>query len=99
VPQSATLVLAGWDHFWQMCWFDTVLKQDRCRIYGGGGAILRDDVFLPSNGGGAIQGDQLTIAPGGGADTVQLANGIVLIPQTNFDEIRRELQGDFSHAN
>ena len=99
VPRSATLVLAGWSHFWQECWFDSLQHQDRCRIYGGMGALLRDDVFLPENEGKAIQSDQLKIGPGGNAGCVHLLNGTVLIPQKDFEEIKRELEGDFSHAN
>jgi|ERR1035437_5202779 hypothetical protein len=99
VPKSTTLVLMGWTHYWQECWFDSATQQDRCRIYNGNGIILRDDVFLPANGGGAIRENQLMIAPGGDSCSVHLSNGTVLIPAKNFDEIRRELQGDFSHAN
>jgi hypothetical protein len=98
VPKSATLVLMGWSHFWQECRFDSTQHQDTCRIYSGNGVILHDEVFLPLNGGGAIQEDQLRIAPGGNSYSVHLLNGVVLIPQKNFDEIRRELQGDFSGA-
>lgn len=96
VPKSATLVLMGWSHFWQECSFDSARQQDRCRIYNGNGEILHDEIFLPANGGSAVPEDQLKIAPGGNSYSVHLLNGIVLIPQKNFDEIKKELQGDLS---
>jgi hypothetical protein len=96
VSRSATLVLMGWSHFWQECWFDPAQQQDKCRIYNGNGEILHDEIFLPANGGGAIPKDQLKIAPGGNSYSVHLLNGIVLIPQKYFDEIRKELQGDLT---
>jgi len=98
VPKSATLVLFGFDHVWQECWFDPVPQQDRCHIYNGGGIVLNDGVFLAMDGGPAIPQDQLKIASGGNWYSVHLLNGKVLIPQEHFDEIRRELNGDFSHA-
>jgi hypothetical protein len=89
----------GFSQFWQHCWFDTAKGQDRCRIYGGRGDILSDDVFFPIDGkGAALPSDQLTISSGGNSYTVHLRNGAVLIPRQNFDEIRRELNGDFSNA-
>jgi hypothetical protein len=100
VPKSASLVLEGWGHFWQECRFDSAQHQDRCRIYGGGGDVLRDDVFLPENGGAVISGDQLKIVPGGIAESVvHLLNGTLLIPQKNFEAIKRELHGDYTHAD
>jgi hypothetical protein len=50
------------------------------------------------NGGGALPEDQLTIAPGGNSYSVNLSNGTVLIPRKNFDETKKELQGDFSNS-
>jgi len=98
VPKSATLVLRAPAHFWQECWFDSVGNQDRCRIYNGGGVVLGEGIFLPLNGGDAVPQNQLIIAPGGSSYTVVLKNGEVLIPQTGFDETKRELNGDFSGA-
>ena len=98
VPTSATLVFQGWTHFWQECWFDSQQRQDRCRIYNGGGLILDEDVFLPMDGSGPIPEDQLKIGSGGGPYSVQLLNGTVMIPRSHFDGIKRELQGDLSNA-
>ena len=99
VQKSASLVLKGWSHFWQECWFDSAQHQDRCRIYGGGGAVLRDDVFLPENGGAAIPEDQLKIVPGNDTESVvHLLNGTTLIPQKNFEAIIKERHGGSSEG-
>ena len=96
VPKSATLVLMGWDQFWQECRFDSAERQDRCRIYNGSGYLLRDEVFLPANGGKALPDDQLKVAPGGDSHSVHLLNGTVLIPREHFGGIRKELPDDLS---
>ena len=99
VPKSATLVFGGFTHFWQECWFDAARQLDRCRIYNAGGVILRGDVFLPESGGAAISADQLQIVPGVNAESVvHLSNGSVLIPEKNFDAIKRGLHGDDSES-
>lgn len=96
VPKSATLVLQGWDHFWQECWFDSAEQQDRCRIYNGSGYLLRDEVFLPANGGKALSDDQLKVASGGDSRSVHLLNGTVLIPREHFEGIKKELPSNLS---
>jgi hypothetical protein len=91
VPNSATLVLQGWDHFWQECRFDSGEQQDMCRIYNGSGYLLRNEVFLPANGGKALPDDQLRVASGGDSHSVHLLNGTVLIPREHFDGIKKDL--------
>jgi hypothetical protein len=98
VPKSATLVFMNFTHYWQECWFDTSMRQDRCRIYNANGEILNEGVFLPIDGAPAFKGDKLRIVQGGNSYSVHLACGAVLIPQQHFDETRRELNGDFSKA-
>jgi hypothetical protein len=92
VPKSATLVFVGFNHYWQECWFDGTLGQDRCRIYGGGGDVLRDDVFLDVDTRKPVQQDELEIVQGGGADSVRLKNSKILLPQANFDAIRKQMK-------
>lgn len=96
VPQSATLVLTGWDQFWQECRFDSAEQQDRCRVYNGAGSLLRDEVFLPANGGKALPDDQLKVSAGGDSHSVHLLNGTVLIPRDHFEGIKKELPDDLS---
>jgi hypothetical protein len=104
VPKSATLVFAGFIHFWQECWFDEKQGVDRCRIYGGGGAVLRDDVFLNMANREPVPPEELDIvqggAPDGGPDSVvRLKNGKILIPQASFDAIRREMNPEPPSSN
>jgi len=86
----------GWDHFWQECRFDPVEQQDRCRVYNGGGNLLRDEVFLPANGGEALPDDQLSVGAGGTSQSVHLLNGTVLIPREHFEGIKKALPDDLS---
>lgn len=80
VPDQATLISKGLTHYWQQCWFNTDLRQDQCRIYSGGGVVLLDEAFLDeATGTPAIQ-EELEIAGGGGADSVHLKNGKILVP-------------------
>jgi hypothetical protein len=66
--------------------------QDRCRIFGGKGDILRDDAFLDVDTRKPVQQDELEIVQGGGADSVRLKNGKSLVPQANFDAIRKQMR-------
>jgi len=92
VPKSSTLVLVGFSHYWQECRFDEMQGQDRCRIFGGKGDILRDDAFLDVDTRKPVQQDELEIVQGGGADSVRLKNGKSLVPQANFDAIRKQMR-------
>jgi hypothetical protein len=89
----------GFNHYWQECWFDGTQGQDRCRIYGGGGDVLRDDVFLDVDTRKPVQQDELEIVQGGGADSVRLKNSKVLVPQANFDAIRKQMRPEPSSSN
>jgi len=99
VPKSATLVLVGFSHYWQECRFDEIQRQDRCRIYGGKGDILRDDVFLDLDTKKPVKRDELEIVQGGGADSVHLKNSKTLVPQANFDAIRKQMRPEPSSNN
>ena len=99
VPKTATLVLAGFNHYWQECGFDEIQGQDRCRIYGGKGDVLRDDVFLDLDTKKPLKQDELEIVQGGGADSVRLKNSKILVPQANFDEIRKQMRPERSPNN
>jgi hypothetical protein len=99
VPKSATLVFGGFTHFWHECWYDSAKHLDECRIYNAGRVILQDDVYLPANGGAAISEDQLKIVQGSNPESaVHLSNGTVLIPQKNFDGIKKDLDGGLSES-
>lgn len=94
VPKSAMLVFTGFSHYWQECQFDNAQGQDRCRIYGGKGDVLRDDVFLDMDTRKPVQPDELEIVQGGGADSIRLKDGKILVPQANFDAIRKQMRSE-----
>jgi hypothetical protein len=91
VPPSATLILRGFDAFWQYCWVDQTINRDRCQIFNRGGTILRDDIFIPYDGSDLVLADKLKIGPSGNSAYVKLEDGTVLIPQKNYDAIKRSL--------
>lgn len=87
VPKSASLVLNGWNHFWQECWFDSAQHKDRYRICGGGRRAAR-----PADGGAAISEDQLKIVQGSYAESAaHLLNGTVSIPQKTSTRFKQSL--------
>lgn len=89
VPPSATLVLQGFNAFWQRCWFDESLMKDKCQIFNRVGGLIQDDVFLSYDGKATISASQLTIVPGGGWDNVHLEDGSILIPEHGYEAIRK----------
>ncbi len=80
--------------FWQHCSFDRQSGNTRCKIFNVNGLLFRDDVFVPYVGERPTSDADLKIQPHGGNEWVDLANGTTLIPQSQFERIKRFLDWD-----
>ena len=64
----------------------------RCRITNLVGATLSEGVFVPAIGASPKSRDDLRIVPEGGNTWIQLANGTILVPRTDFGDHKRFLE-------
>lgn len=88
VPDSATWVHGPKGGNWQWCFIEPS-GESRCSIISISGRIFFDEVFLPYDEGPKVQAVELTITPNGTADTVKLKNGRMLLPQSQFTQVKR----------
>jgi len=74
---------------WQYC----AMRETsvHCQIFNVGGKILNDDTFVPYRGVAPMSPSDLRIAPSGGTASVNLENGVVLIPQGDYQHIKNFL--------
>lgn len=58
-------------------------------------AILRDDVFIPYDGSRLVPVDRLKVGRQGSMSYVKLEDGTILIPQKNYEAIKKQFdQGE-----
>jgi hypothetical protein len=98
IPSSSIFVPAAKGGYWQTCRLDQTVGECRCTIYLGDGRVVYDEVFLPYNGGAQIEEKDLEITPEGTGDTVKLANGRLLLPQSDFEKRKRYWDWRFGKA-
>lgn len=88
VPTSSVFVPAAKGGYWHTCRLDQTDQECRCTIYLGDGRIVYDEVFLPYEGSTPIEEKDLKITPDGTGDTVKLANGRLLLPQSDYKKVK-----------
>ena len=74
--------------FWQQCSLQQTTHVVRCQIFNGVGHVLREDVFVPYIGSLPSEQRDLKIVPRGGNEWVELENGTILIPESQFARIK-----------
>lgn len=88
VPAQAVRIpgVKGKD-FWQYC-----RMQDSagtyCQIFNVNGEVLYEDTFVPYLGSAPKDAADLKIVPRGGAESIALENGTILIPQGQFAHVK-----------
>ena len=92
VPEDAVRIseTKGTD-IWQKCFYDEQGGGVRCEIFNTGGDLFHNEVFVPYVGDMPRSQQELQIVPRGGPDWVELANGTILIPRSQYDRIKNFL--------
>lgn len=90
VPPEATRVEGAKTGYWQIC---RVGQQDqiRCTVWNEAGTVLKDEVYRPLDGGPGLQEGELNIRTGeicSGPYQVCLTNGRILLPESQFDQLK-----------
>jgi hypothetical protein len=92
VPAEATPIPIPHGYDWDYCWVDKALNVNKCQIYNRAGDLLYGGVFLRYEGTGVVPEDALKIDPHqGGEQWIQLQNGVILIPESDYDGIKKLL--------
>jgi hypothetical protein len=89
VSVKATPVAIPHGYDWDYCWVDKTVNVNRCRIYNGDGLILYDDIFVRYEGSGVVPEDSLQISQKGGEQWIELQDGVILIPQSRYGQVKR----------
>jgi hypothetical protein len=72
--------------------------QNHCDIFNAGGELLYSGVFRRYEGTGVVPETELKIAQGGGEQWVELENGEILIPESDYERIKKFLNARRTHA-
>ena len=91
VPAKATPIAIPHGYDWDCCWVDKTLNVNKCQIYNRVGDLLYDGVFLRYEGSGVVPKESLKITQHGGEQWIELQNGVILIPKSNYDGIKKLL--------
>ncbi len=76
---------------WEWCWVDRRQEANRCQISNVGGDVLYEGVFLPYEGNEVVPEAKLKITQHSGPQWVELENGTILIPGSDYPQIKRFL--------
>lgn len=89
---------------WVGCWYDSTDRSDHCRITDENGKLEYEDIFLPYKGQGPIPQTALIFdsqrtghlwtgsEKGISVPVIYLTDGRILLPKTDFEEIKRKTQ-------
>jgi len=89
---------------WIGCWYDSTDRSDHCRITDENGKLEYEDIFLPYKGQAPILQNALILDSqhtghlwtgsdkGIRVPVICLINGQILLPKTDFEEIKRKTQ-------
>ena len=94
VATSAVRVEGAKTGYWQICSIDEH-GQVHCTIWNDAGTIQKDETFLPLDEGPRPQKAELQIRPGEictGPYQVCLTNGRILLPQSQFQQLKEFLK-------
>jgi hypothetical protein len=91
VPANATPIAIPHGYDWDYCWVDKTLNVNKCRIYNRGGDFLYGGVFLRYEGTGVVPEEALKITQHGGEAWIELQNGVILIPESNYVRVKNIL--------
>ena len=92
VPDDAVAVpYVAQSQLWAKCWVERT--DTHCRIFNGAGEVLEDDIFITYARQASVASADLAIVPElSGAEHVWLKTGDILLPQTNYQEHRRNVE-------
>jgi len=95
VPTGAVAVsIPKSNYLWKYCWYDPQDSDDHCRVFNGNGLIIIDDTFDPYDGGPPVPSEELRIdSRRSFGDWVWLENGRILLPRSDFDQVKNLLDG------
>ena len=92
VPASAVFASGGKVGWWHYCELSTAEGQAHCTIWNMGGLVLQQGVFLPQDRR-ALTREEIKVIDnprwGDNAEFINLQNGRVLIPASDFDRLSR----------
>lgn len=93
VPNGAVAVsIPKSNYLWKYCWYEPADTHDHCRVFNGNGLIVVDDIFDPYDGGPPVQSPELRMdGRRSFGDWVWLENGRILLPRSNFDQVKKLL--------
>ena len=95
VPLAATRVEGAKTGYWQVCHVDQRVEI-HCTVWNDGGTVLKDETYLPLEEGPTPQERELQIRAReicrGGPYLVCLTNGRVLLPQSQFEQLKAFLK-------
>jgi len=91
VPSGATMVGIPFGVNWDYCWVDKLANENKCQIFDKGGGILYEGIFQRYKGSGLVPDPELKITQRGGEQWIELENGVILIPKTDYDRIKNFL--------
>jgi len=89
---------------WVGCWYDSTDHSDHCRITDENGKLKYEDIFLPYEGQAPILQSALIFDSRTGhlwtgsyekgirVPVIYLTDGQILLPKTDFEEIKRKVQ-------
>jgi hypothetical protein len=89
VPAKATPIAIPHGYDWDYCWVDKTTDVNRCQIFNGNGVLMYDGIFLRYEGTGTIPEESLRISQKGGEEWVELQDGDILIPKSDYEQIKR----------
>lgn len=100
VPAKATPIAIPYGFDWDYCWVDKAMNVNKCQIYNGNGLLMYDDVFVRYEGTEVVPEESLKITQKGGEQWIELEDGTILIPESDYSRIRKTLdwlKGRSSH--
>ena len=81
--------------YWQLCRLDAN-RRVHCTVWNDAGKVLKDETYLPLDEGPAPTENDLRIRGGevcsGGPYQVCLTNGRVMLPESQFDQLKTFLK-------
>lgn len=95
VPEGAIRIEGAKTGYWQICQPDASARV-HCVVWNDAGTVLKNETYLPLDEGPAPSQNDLRIRGGelcrGGPYQVCLANGRILLPESQFDQLRMFLK-------
>jgi hypothetical protein len=95
VVEGAIRVEGAKTGYWQICRLDAN-SQVHCTVWNDAGKVLKDETYLPLDEGPPPTGSDLRIRGGdvcrGGPYQVCLTNGRIMLPASQFDQLKTWLE-------